>query len=43
MIKRQPADKDIVRAGPDGAAHGADIGEQVGMRQDHPLGVAGTA
>ncbi len=43
MIKRQPADEHIVGRDFHVAAHGPDVGQQVGVGEDHALGVAGTA
>ncbi|MNN44702.1 hypothetical protein D3C81_1590070 [compost metagenome] len=43
VIQRQPADKDVARVDRQRHAHGAQIGQQVGMRQHHALGRAGAA
>ncbi|MCY1229777.1 hypothetical protein D9M72_421620 [compost metagenome] len=43
MIQRQPADKDVLRADGQGLAHGAQVGQQVGMAEHDPLGRAGAA
>ena len=43
VIKRQPGDENILPVYPGCQSHGADIGEQIGVREHHALGVAGTA
>ena len=43
MVKRQPADEDIGGTDIERRAHRADIGQQIGMAEHHPLGVAGAA
>jgi hypothetical protein len=39
MIERQPRNEDIIAAGPDGLAHGPQVGEQIGVAEHHALGV----
>ena len=43
VVERQPAHEDVPGAGVQGLGHGADVGEQVGVRQHHPLRIAGAA
>ena len=43
VIKGQPAHEDITGAGLDGLAIGADVRQQVGMREDDTLGVSRAA
>ena len=41
MVQRQPTDKDIVIGDFGYLAHGTDVGKEVGMGEDHTLGVSG--
>ncbi len=43
VIEGQPAHHHVVGIGLQGPAHGADIGQQVGVGQRHALGGAGAA
>ena len=43
VVQRQPGDEGVGAADPGGAPHRAQVGQQVGMGQDHALGVAGAA
>jgi len=43
VIQRQPGHEDVRSGNPRGALHRAQVGEQVGVGQHHPLGVASTA
>jgi len=43
VVQGQPADKDIGGIGPHRVAHGADVGQQIGVGQDDALGLAGAA
>ncbi len=43
VVERQPADHPVARAQLDRLADGAQVGQQVGVGEDHPLGVGGAA
>ncbi len=43
VIQRQPAHEHIVGSGRHDRAHGAQVGQQVGVSQHHALGVTGAA
>jgi len=43
VVQRQPADEHVGRPGADRRARHADVGQQVGVREHHALGLAGAA
>ncbi len=43
VVEGEPTDQDIGFGYLRGPAHGADVGQQVGVGEDHPFGIAGTA
>jgi hypothetical protein len=43
VVERQPGDEDVLAVDLEGLAHGAQVGEQVGVRQHDALRVAGAA
>ena len=43
VVERQPTHEDVRRFDVHGLTHGANVGQQVGMRQHHSLGIAGAA
>jgi hypothetical protein len=43
VIEGQPADEDVSGPGLHGLAHGADVGQDVGMGENHALGIAGAS
>ncbi|MCY1403637.1 hypothetical protein D9M71_188250 [compost metagenome] len=43
VVHRQPADEHVVGRDPQDRAHGTQVGQQIGVADHHPLGLAGAA